>query len=297
MNVLMTGSNGLIGSALMPFLGRGGHQVRRLLRTESRESDTTLWDPANGTFAPGTFEGIDAVVHLAGEGIAGGRWTEGRKRSIRDSRVVGTRHLCEALAGLETPPSVLVAASAIGFYGDRGDELLDESALQGSGFLPNVCRAWEASVVPARTSGIRVVHLRLGIVLSPRGGALAKMLTPFTLGAGGVLGSGDQYMSWIGLEDLTRIIEYAIEQPAIQGAVNAVAPTPVTNAEFTRTLGHVLRRPTIFPVPGFGVRLLFGEMGDALLLGSTRVVPPRLSATGFTFEHADLDRALRAALA
>lgn len=293
MNVLMTGSNGLIGSALMPFLGRGGHQVRRLLRTESRESDTTLWDPANGTFAPGTFEGIDAVVHLAGEGIAGGRWTEGRKRSIRDSRVVGTRHLCEALAGLETPPSVLVAASAIGFYGDRGDELLDESALQGSGFLPNVCRAWEASVVPARTSGIRVVHLRLGIVLSPRGGALAKMLTPFTLGAGGVLGSGDQYMSWIALDDVPRIVLHVLSDSSVIGPVNAVAARAVTNREFTKTLGKVLHRPTVFPVPAFAVRLLFGEMGDALLLASTRVAPTCLNETGFEFAYPDLEGALR----
>ena len=293
MNVLITGSNGLIGSALMPFLGGGGHQVRRLLRTESHESDTTSWDPANGTFARGAFDGIDAVVHLAGEGVASGRWTEGRKMSIRDSRVVGTRNLCEALADLDTPPSVLVAASAIGFYGDRGDELLDESALQGSGFLPDVCQAWEAAVAPARARGIRVVNLRIGIVLSPQGGALAQMLTPFKLGAGGVLGSGNQYMSWIALDDILGIVLHALTDSSVSGPVHAVVARAVTNREFTKTLGKVLHRPTVFPVPAFAVRLLFGEMGDALLLASTRVAPTYLNETGFEFAYPDLEVALR----
>ena len=241
--------------------------------------------------------GADAVVHLAGAGIADRRWSDSVKRDIRDSRVQGTSLIARSMAAAETPPPVLVCASAIGFYGDRDDAVLDEESDPGEGFLSEVSLEWEAAADPAREAGLRVAHLRIGIVLSRHGGALKQMLLPFQLGVGGKLGSGDQYMSWIGLEDLTRIIEYAIEQPAIQGAVNAVAPTPVTNAEFTRTLGRVLRRPTIFPVPGFGVRLLFGEMGDALLLGSTRVVPTRLSATSFTFEHADLDSALRAALA
>ena len=293
MHVLMTGSHGLIGSALMPVLGDGGHQVRRLLRTESDESGTTSWDPEAGTFAPGAFAGIDAVVHLAGESIASGRWTTARKSSIRDSRVIGTRNLCTALAGLETPPRVLVAASAIGFYGDRGDELLDESAPLGSGFLPDVCQEWEDAVAPARAQGIRVVHLRTGVVLSPRGGALAQMLPPFKLGAGGVLGSGNQYMSWVALDDMLGVVLYALTDTSVSGPVNAVAARAVTNREFTKTLGKVLHRPTIFPVPAFAVRLLFGEMGDALLLASTRVAPTRLNEAGFEFAYPDLEGALR----
>lgn len=293
MHVLMTGSSGLIGSALTSFLGGGGHLVRRLLRAESQESDTTFWDPGAGTVAPGAFDGIDAVVHLAGEGIASGRWTTARKSRIRDSRVVGTRKLCEALARLETPPKVLVAASAIGFYGDRGDERLDESALPGSGFLPDVCQAWEDAVAPARERGIRVVHLRTGIVLSPLGGALAQMLPPFRFGVGGVLGSGDQYMSWVMLDDMLGIVLKALTDTSVSGPVNAVAPNAVTNREFTKTLGRVLHRPTIFPEPAFAVRLLFGEMGDALLLASTRVVPTRLSETGFEFAYPELEDALR----
>ena len=293
MHVLMTGSHGLIGSALMPFLGDGGHQVRRLLRTESDESGTTSWDPEAGTFAPGAFAGIDAVAHLAGESIASGRWTTARKSNIRDSRVIGTRNLCTVLAGLETPPRVLVAASAIGFYGDRGDELLDESAPPGSGFLPGVCQEWEDAVAPARARGIRVVHLRTGIVLSPQGGALAQMLLPFKLGAGGVLGSGNQYMSWVALDDMLGIVLHALTDTSVSGPVNAVAAWAVTNREFTKTLGKVLQRPTIFPVPAFAVRLLFGEMGDALLLASTRVAPTRLKEAGFEFAYPDLEGALR----
>ena len=292
MHVLVTGSHGLIGSALMPFLGGDGHQVRRLLRTESDESGTTSWNPDAGTFAPGAFAGIDAVVHLAGESIASGRWTTARKSNIRDSRVIGTRNLCTALAGLETPPRVLVAASAIGFYGDRGDELLDESAPPGSGFLPDVCQEWEDAVAPARARGIRVVHLRTGIVFSRRGGALAQMLLPFKLGAGGVLGSGNQYMSWVALDDMLGIVLHALTDTSINGPVNAVAGA-VTNRYFTKTLGTVLHRPTIFPVPAFAVRLLFGEMGDALLLASTRVTPTRLTEAGFEFAYPDLEDALR----
>ncbi len=293
MNVLITGSNGLIGSALMPFLRDGGHQFRRLLRTESHESDTTSWNPETGTFARGAFDGIEAVVHLAGEGIASGRWTEGRKMSIRDSRVVGTRNLCEALAVLDTPPRVLVAASAIGFYGDRGDELLDESVLPGSGFLPDVCQAWEAAVAPAHARGIRVVNLRTGIVLSSQGGALAQMLTPFKLGVGGVLGSGNQYMSWIAIDDMLGVVLHALTDTSVRGPVNTVVPRAVTNYEFTKTLGKVLHRPTVFPMPAFAVKLVFGEMGDELLLGSTRVTPTCLNETGFGFAYPDLEDALR----
>ena len=294
MKIVVSGASGLVGTALARRWS-GTHTVVGLGR--QRTAGGIQCDPTTDTLDPSELSGADAVVHLAGAGIADRRWSDSVKRDIRDSRVQGTSLIARSMAAAETPPPVLVCASAIGFYGDRDDAVLDEESDPGEGFLSEVSLEWEAAADPAREAGLRVAHLRIGIVLSRHGGALKQMLLPFQLGVGGKLGSGDQYMSWIGLEDLTRIIEYAIEQPAIQGAVNAVAPTPVTNAEFTRTLGRVLRRPTIFPVPGFGVRLLFGEMGDALLLGSTRVVPTRLSATSFTFEHADLDSALRAALA
>ena len=293
MNVLLTGSSGLIGSALAPALSGDGHRVRRLRRAASAAADATSWNPADGAFVAGALDGIDAVVHLAGENIAGGRWTAARKARIRDSRVDGTRRLCEALAALDTPPRVLVAASAIGFYGDRGDALLDESAAPGTGFLPEVSRSWETAAAPARDAGIRVVHLRIGIVLSPAGGALAQMLLPFKLGVGGVLGSGDQYMSWIALDDVVGVVRHALADESLSGPVNTVAPQAVTNREFTRTLGQVLRRPTILPAPAFALRIALGEMADALLLASTRVDPAALRATTFEFRHPQLDGALR----
>ena len=283
----------MIGSALAPALAGDGHQVRRLRRAPAAGPDEASWNPADGTFASGALDGIDAVVHLAGENIAGGRWTAARKARIRDSRVDGTRRLCEALAALDTPPRVLVAASAIGYYGDRGDELLDESAAPGTGFLPAVSRSWEGAAAPARDAGIRVVHLRIGIVLSPAGGALAQMLLPFRLGVGGVLGSGDQYMSWIALDDVVGVVRHALADESLSGPVNAVAPQAVTNREFTRTLGKVLRRPTILPAPAFALRVALGEMADALLLASTRVDPAALRATTFEFQHPQLDGALR----
>ena len=293
MNVLVTGSSGLIGGALVPALAADGHQVRRLRRAPASGPDATTWNPADGTFAPGALDGIDAVVHLAGENIAGGRWTAARKASIRGSRVDGTHRLCAALAALDTPPRVLVAASAIGYYGDRGDELLDEAASPGIGFLPEVSRAWEAAASPAREAGIRIVHLRIGIVLSPAGGALGQMLLPFKLGVGGVLGSGDQYMSWIASDDVVGIARHALADEALSGPVNAVAPRAVTNREFTRALGAVLRRPTILPAPAFALRIALGEMADALLLASTRVDPAVLRSTAFEFQHPELDGALR----
>lgn len=293
MNVLVTGSSGLIGGALAPALAADGHLVRRLRRAPAAGPEVTSWNPADGTFAPGALDGIDAVIHLAGENIAGGRWTAARKARIRDSRVDGTHRLCAALAGLASPPRVLVAASAIGYYGDRGDELLDEAASPGIGFLPEVSRAWEAAAAPAREAGIRVVHLRIGIVLSPAGGALGQMLLPFKLGVGGVLGSGDQYMSWIAIDDVVGIARHALADEALSGPVNAVAPRAVTNREFTRTLGAVVRRPTILPAPAFALRIALGEMADALLLASTRVDPAALQATAFEFQHPELDGALR----
>ena len=292
MKVLMTGSRGLIGSALVPFLRGCGQQVTPLVRGPS-VPDAPSWDPDGGTISAGALDGVDAVVHLAGENIAAGRWTPARKALIERSRVTGTRLLCDALAAAPTPPSVLVSASAIGFYGDRGEAVLDEAAAPGKGFLPKVCLAWEAATDPARKRGIRVVALRTGVVLSPAGGALAKMLTPFQLGVGGVLGSGRQYMSWVTLDDVLRIVDHSLTNDAVSGAVNAVAPNPVTNRVFTKILGRVLRRPTVFPIPAFAARLAFGEMADALLLASARVQPARLLATGFDFAYPELEHSLR----
>ena len=293
MNVLMTGSSGLVGTALTASLTRDGHALRRLRRGTVQAGTKDLWNPIDGTFSDGAFDGIDAVVHLAGENIAAGRWTAAHKARIRESRVQGTRHLCEALAALASPPGVLVAASATGFYGDRGAEAVDESARAGAGFLPEVCQEWEDAAAPARERGIRVVHLRLGIVLTPLGGALAKMLLPFRLGLGGVIGTGEQYMSWVVLDDLERVVQHVLASDTIQGPVNTVAPNPVTNRVFTKTLGRVLRRPTVLPMPAFAARAAFGEMADALLLASARVEPAVLRQTGFSFVLPELEAALR----
>lgn len=293
MKVVVTGSTGLIGSALVPLLESRGDRVTRLRRGSPPGAGQAWWDPGSGSLPPGSFDGAGAVVHLAGENIASRRWTSSHKSHIRDSRVFGTRLLCETLATLDNPPSVLVSASAIGYYGDRSSQILDESALPGSGFLAEVCQAWEAAVEPARRRGIRVVVLRTGIVLSAEGGALARMLTPFTLGVGGVIGSGRQYMSWITLEDLLASILHCLTEELTSGPVNGVAPNAATNQEFTKTLGRVLRRPTCLPIPGFAARLAFGEMADALLLASTKVSPARLLASGFDFRHPTLEGALR----
>lgn len=295
--VAISGASGLIGGALTAFFATGGHRVDPLVRRAPRADTTEIyWDPARGEIDAARLEGVDAVVHLAGENIAAGRWTAARKEAIRASRVEGTRLLCRALAGLSRGPSVLVSASAIGYYGDRGDEPLREESPPGSGFLADVCQAWEAATAPAAQAGIRVVTLRNGLVLTGRGGALVRMLGPFRLGLGGVMGSGRQYMSWIALDDLVRAIHFAMLTTTLAGPVNAVAPRPATNAEFTRTLGRLLRRPTILALPRFVIRLVFGEMGPALLLASARVLPSRLEAAGFQFRHAELTDALRSAL-
>lgn len=299
MRILVTGSSGLLGSALAPFLTAGGHRVICLVRSQSQApvlGESWSWDPERGTMLSVGSEGPDAVVHLAGENIARARWSERQKALIRDSRVKGTRLLCDLLARYSPPPKALVCASAVGYYGDRADEILKEESAPGSGFLADVCREWEAATQPAVERGTRVVNLRIGIVLSPMGGALAKMLTPFKLGVGGTIGSGRQYMSWIALDDVVDAIHFALTNESLRGPVNAVAPNPVTNRDFTHTLGRVLSRPTLFPMPAFAARLVLGEMADALLLASTRVEPSRLLASGFTFRHPDLEAALRALL-
>jgi uncharacterized protein (TIGR01777 family) len=292
--IAVSGSTGLVGNALCARLAASGANVLRLVRRQNVGSLQELyWDPQTGFITPERLNGTSAVVHLAGESIAAGRWTDDRKQRIRSSRVDGTRTLASALARLERPPRVLVCASAVGFYGDRGDELLDESSPPGTGFLADVCREWEAAAAPAAEAGIRVIHLRLGLVLSKRGGGLQKMLLPFKLGAGGRLGSGRQYWSWIHLGDVIGAFLHAVAHDELSGPVNAVGPHPATNAEFTQVLGHVLHRPTILPMPAFAARLALGEMADELLLSSARVLPRKLQGSGYAFAYTDLDAALR----
>lgn len=294
MHIAVTGASGLLGSALLSFLSGGGHRLTRLVRPGATAGAAVIeWDPQTGRLEAGALEGLDGVVHLAGENIAAKRWTAGQKARIRDSRVAPTQLLSETLARLSRPPKVLVCASAIGLYGDRGAELMAEDSPAGSGFLAEVCEAWEAASQAARDAGIRTVLLRIGVVLSPAGGALARMLLPFRLGAGGVIGTGEQYWSWIGLDDVVGAIHHALLTATLEGPVNAVAPQPVTNREFTKTLGRVLSRPTLLPLPGFVARLALGEMADDLLLSSTRVEPARLLASGYSFRHPELEGALR----
>jgi uncharacterized protein (TIGR01777 family) len=293
MKVVLTGSSGLIGGALVPFLTTGGHEVVRLVRSAPKGPHEASWDPSSGRLDPSALAGAEGVVHLAGESIADGRWSAARKARLRTSRLGSTRLLAETLAAMDRRPRVLVCASAIGYYGDRADALLTEASPPGEGFLAELCQEWEEAAEPARRAGIRVVHLRIGIVLSPSGGALGKMLLPFKLGAGGRIGEGRQYMSFIGLDDLLDVIHRALTDARLSGPVNAVSPQPVTNREFTRVLGRVLGRPTLAPVPALAVRLAFGEMADELLLSSTRVAPARLLAVGHAFRHPDLEGALR----
>ena len=296
MIVAITGSNGLVGSALVSSLRARGDRVIPIVRRAPLGTEDALrWEPTTGAITPTRSAIADAVVHLAGESVTAGRWTAARKARIRDSRVAATARLAHTLSRATPPPRVLVCASAIGYYANRRDEVLIENSPPGTGFLAQVCREWEAATAPAMARGIRVVNLRIGLVLSPAGGALAKMLTPFRLGLGGVIGDGAQWMSWIALADLIGAIHHALATEPLHGPVNAVAPTPVTNAEFTRTLGRVLGRPTtILRVPAFAARLAFGgEMADELLLTSQRVMPARLQASGFTFRHPTLEGALR----
>ena len=294
MIIAVTGSTGLVGSPLVEALEAEGQVVRRMVRRPVREEAQEIrWDPAAGTIDAAALSGVDAVVHLAGENIAAHRWTESFKAKIRDSRVRGTRLLCDTIASLTSKPAVLVSASAVGYYGNRGDEPVDESSPPGRGFLADVCHEWEVATHPARDADVRVANLRIGVVLAPRGGALGKMLPPFKLGLGGVVGSGEQYLSWIAIDDLVRVIRFALHAAALAGAANAVAPEPVTNREFTKTLGRVLGRPTVFPMPAAAARLAFGEMANEMLLGGVRAQPRALSAAGFEFAYPQLEPALR----
>jgi uncharacterized protein (TIGR01777 family) len=294
MRLLLSGSHGLIGTHAMRVLSSRGHQVTPLVRRNGSErSAKVAWRPAEGFIEAPKLEEIQGVIHLAGAGIADGRWTEARRREIRDSRVQGTRLLAETLAALPRRPKFLFCASAMGFYGHRGDAWLDEEAGPGTGFLAEVCQEWEAAADPARAAGIRVVHLRLGVVLSVMGGALARMLPPFRLGLGGRLGDGSHYLSWIGLPDVSNALAFLIDHPEMSGPINLVAPQPVTNAEFTRALARALRRPALLPVPRVALRLLFGrEMADEVFLASARLRPAVLQAAGFRFRFEELRAAL-----
>jgi len=293
MKVAITGASGFVGGALVPFLTTGGHEVVRLVRRAPRAKDEARWDPEAGEIDAAALEGVDAVVNLSGENLAGGRWTESRKALLRSSRLEPTRLLARTLAGLKRKPKVLVSTSAIGVYGSRGDAWVTEKDPPADDFLGRLSSDWEKAAAPAAEAGIRVVHPRIGMVLSPAGGALGKMLPPFRAGLGGVLGPGTQYMSWIAMDDLLGVIHHLLDRPDVAGPVNTVAPEPVTNAVFTKTLGRVLGRPTIAPAPAFALRLAFGEMADATLLSSTRVRPGRLLATGYRFRFPDLESALR----
>lgn len=291
LTIAVTGSHGLIGSALVPFLTTGGHRVVRLVRSRPAPGDV-LWDAATGRFDPEALGSVDAVIHLAGENIAAGRWTESQKRRIRESRLRTTGGLSHAIAALDRPPSVLICASAIGFYGDRADEPLSEDSPAGTGFLADLARDWEAATEPAAARDLRVVHTRFGVVLSPRGGALKAMLPVFRIGLGGRLGPGSQWMSWISIDDTIGAIYHALHTADLSGPVNVVAPAAVRNRAFAETLAKLLGRPALGPVPAPLLRLVVGEMADEALLASARVTPLRLSGTGYHFRHATLDAAL-----
>lgn len=298
MRILMSGSSGLVGGALLAGWSGDGHQVVRLVRREAQPGQAEVfWDPQAGVLPAASLSGFDAVVHLAGENIAAGRWTAARRRRIYESRVHGTSLLAKALAGAESKPKVLLCASAVGYYGNRGEEILDERSPAGTGFLSQVCHHWEAACQPAEQAGIRVVNLRLGVVLTPRGGMLAQVLPLFLWGLGGRLGNGQQYLSWIALDDLVEVFRFALQFEPLAGPVNAVAPQPVTNRQFTRALSRSLGRPALLPVPGIVLRLALGRMADELLLASARAVPRRLLEARFAFRHPNLDDALRAMLA
>lgn len=293
MNIAITGSSGLIGSNLIPFLKTKGHSVVKILRSYPQDDKTDInWLPETGDWSTAYGNGLDGIVHLAGENIAAGRWTKEKKNRILKSRVYGTKALCETVSNLAKPPKALVCASAVGFYGDRRDEILNEESSNGSGFLSEVCQEWENAAKIAKQAGIRVVNLRFGMVLSANGGALAKMLFPFKVGMGGRLGSGNQYMSWIAIDDVVEAIHHALTTDTLHGPVNVTSPNPVTNNTFTKTMGTVLGRPTLFPMPAFAACLVFGQMAEELLLSSVRVEPRKLIDSGYQFKYPELKNAL-----
>lgn len=292
MKVLISGATGMIGSALTRELESKGHQTTRLTRSPGSDDDVG-WDPSAGEIDASRLEGVDAVVHLAGESIAEGRWTAERKRRILESRRQGTGLLARTIANLSEPPGVMVGASAVGYYGDRGNELLREDSGPGNNFLGEVCRVWEKAADPAREAGIRVVHTRFGIVLTPKGGALGTTLPIFKLGGGGRIGSGRQYWSWVALDDVVGSIIHALENDSVEGPINVGSPNPLTNAEYTKVLGKVLNRPTVFPLPAPAARLMLGEIADELLLASARMEPAKLEETGYEFRYPELEDALR----
>jgi len=291
--ILVSGASGMIGSALLPLLTTAGHKVKKLVRHDSSKDDEISWHPLQGTIDHAELENLDAVVHLAGESIVG-RWSADKKKRIRDSRVTGTKNLSDLLAKLDRKPEVLICSSGINYYGsNRGDELLDENSSAGGGFLGEVCKEWEDATKSASDAGIRVVNIRTGMVLSPSGGALRAMLIPFKAGTGGVVGSGQQYISWIALDDVIYAIYFLLSQSAVSGALNLVSPEPVTNREFTKTLGKVLHRPTILPLPEVVVKKLFGDLGQDTLLSSLKVQPAKLKENQFDFAYPELEKALR----
>ena len=299
MRILISGSTGFLGTALIDVLEREGHAIVRLVRPDtgppvvsSARVQSVLWDPVGSQFDAAAAEGADAVVHLAGASIADGRWNAGRKNLLRTSRIEATRHLIGALSKLKQPPRVIVAPSAIGYYGDRGDETLTEVSVPGNDFLSGLCRAWEAESARGTEFGARVVMLRFGIILAAHGGALPRMALPFKLGAGGRLGSGRQWMSWLTLPEAIGMIRFALENSGLDGPTNAVTPNAVQNADFTRILAKTLHRPALFPAPAFALRLALGEMADALLLVSQRVKPSKLELTGYRFSQPELATAL-----
>ncbi len=296
--VVLSGASGMLGSSLRHALAARGIPVLQLVRGTQPVQDQILWDPSADPAIENTapLEGCGAAIHLSGANVAAHRWTPAYRHEMTTSRVDSTRALARLLASLRTPPATLLVASAVGFYGDRGNQLLDETSLPGSGFLAELCQQWEAAAQPAVDAGIRVVHLRFGVVLGPGPGALARMLPIFRLGLGGRLGSGRQWMSWISIEDAMRAILFVLETPSLAGPVNLTAPNPVTNAEFARALAHALKRPALLPAPAFALRLALGRMADEALLASVRAVPMRLLVAGFRFAHPTVDRALAAAL-
>lgn len=295
MKIAVAGASGLVGKNLLPYLTERGHTVYSLVRNTPRNEQEILWNSEQGFVASELrkLENFDAVVHLAGAGIADERWSKERKRIIRESRAIGTKVLVDGLAQLQNPPKTFVGASAIGYYGSRGDEVLTEQSASGKGFLADVCVDWEVAARRAKQFGARVVNLRIGIVLSTEGGALKEMLTPFKMGVGGRIGKGTQFVSWIALEDLLGAIQFAIENENLRDAVNATAPNPVRNLEFAETLGKVINRPAMVPTPEFAVRLMLGELADALLFSSARVVPQKLLAQNFNFKYLTIESALK----